>query len=226
MPEFKTTDALVLSTHRLSEHAWLLSLLTAESGRYRGAIKTKIPPQIGSFVHARWQARLNEQTGRFYIEQSHSFWTRFMNDRYRLNALMSVCFLADTLLPERQTCNSFYQDICSFLTHLADDNFLMFYVRLEWRLLETIGFGLDTSVCAGGGDRNDLAYISPKTGRAVSREKGLPYHDKLLKLPAFLWRDAPADKIDIQNGLTLTAYFLKTYAGVNNLPVTRADLFK
>lgn len=226
MPEFKTADALVLSARRLGERTWLLSLLTAENGRHRGAVNAKMPPQTGTFVHARWQARLSEQTGRFYIEQTDSFWTRFMDDRRRLNALMSVCFLADALLPERQACDSFYQDVRFFLAHLADKDFLMHYVRLEWRLLETIGFGPDTSACAGGGDKNDLAYISPKTGRAVSREKGLPYHDRLLKLPAFLWRDAPADKTDIQNGLNLTACFFRMHAGLNELPAVRSALLK
>jgi len=58
------------------------------------------------------------------------------------------------------------------------------------------------------GVTSDLAYVSPRTGRAVSRTAGLPYHDKLLRLPEFLWRDTPADEAQLVLGMTLTGYFL------------------
>lgn len=221
MPEFKTTNALVLSAHRISEHTFILSLLTQENGRWRSAINAKIPPESGSFVHARWQARLSEQTGRFYIEQTDSFWTRFMFDKKRLSALMSLCYLSDKLLPERQPCPDFYNKTTDFLTHLDQDDFLARYVQLEVNLLHATGFGLDTSSCAGGGDLNNLAYISPKSGRAVSLEKGKPYHDKLLPLPPFLWRKASVTPSDIRTGLNLTGYFLTTHAGLDTLPAVR-----
>lgn len=221
MPEFKTTNALVLSAHRVSERTFVLSLLTQNNGRWHGAINTKISPELGSFVHARWQARLNEQTGRFYIEQTDSFWTRFMFDKKRLSALMSLCYLSDKLLPERQPCPDFYNKITDFLTHLDQDDFLARYVELEINLLHATGFGLDFSSCAGGGNNNNLAYVSPKSGRAVSLEKGKPYHDKLLPLPTFLWRKSPATTFDIRAGLNLTAYFLTTHAGLDTLPAVR-----
>lgn len=225
MPEFKTSDALVLSTRRVSEHTVVLSLFTKDQGRCRGAVKTKRPPQIGSFVHARWQARLSEQTGRFYIEQTNAFWTDFMDDKKRLSALMSLCYLLDYLLAERQVHADLYTDVLYFLNQLKQDAFLQNYVRFEWRLLSALGFGLDTSSCAGGGSRENLAYISPKSGRAVSLEKGKPYHDKLLILPPFLWRESTPTRHDIHNGLNLTGYFLTTHAGLKELPVIRSALF-
>lgn len=82
------------------------------------------------------------------------------------------------------------------------------YVFWECGLLAALGFGLDLGRCAATGSNQDLAYVSPRTGRAVSREAGLPYHDKLLPLPAFLWREAPAAPADIVAGLALTRHFL------------------
>jgi DNA repair protein RecO (recombination protein O) len=82
------------------------------------------------------------------------------------------------------------------------------YVRWEQDLLGALGFGLDLRRCAVSGATADLAYVSPRTGRAVSRTAGLPYHDKLLLLPEFLWRDAPADEAELVLGMTLTGYFL------------------
>jgi DNA repair protein RecO (recombination protein O) len=82
------------------------------------------------------------------------------------------------------------------------------YVAWERDLLGALGFGLDLSRCAVSGATTDLAYVSPRTGRAVSREAGLPYHDKLLKLPEFLWRYGPADRQQIAAGMILTGHFL------------------
>jgi DNA repair protein RecO (recombination protein O) len=82
------------------------------------------------------------------------------------------------------------------------------YVGWERDLLAALGFGLDLSRCAVSGAATDLAYVSPRTGRAVSREAGRPYHDKLLKLPEFLWRYGPGDPQQIAFGMVLTEYFL------------------
>jgi len=82
------------------------------------------------------------------------------------------------------------------------------YVTWEQDLLGALGFGLDLTRCAVSGATADLAYVSPRTGRAVSRTAGLPYNDKLLRLPEFLWRDVPIDEGQLALGLTLTGYFL------------------
>ena len=111
------------------------------------------------------------------------------------------------------------QLVCDFLEHLNDENWRENYVRLEVALLSTLGFGLDLSKCAAGGS-DDLAYVSPKTGRAVSREKAEPYREKLLPLPAFLIKEEPASDLDIRNGLNLTSYFLSQH--VKSMPIMRS----
>lgn len=225
MPDFKTQNALVLSTRRLGEHSFVISLFTRDNGRHIGVLKKKAPPQIGSFVEGRWQARLSDQLGSFYLEQSISFSARFLDDKKRLAALTSLCALLDNVLPERQAYTDFYTATLKFLHDLDEDDFLKKYVLWEKDLLQTIGFGLDCSKCAGGGDANDLAYISPKTGRAVSREMGKPYHDKLLELPPFFWKEAAASEVDIRKGLNLTGYFLSTYTSIKSLPKIREQLY-
>ena len=100
------------------------------------------------------------------------------------------------------------------------------YVLFELKLLSALGFGLDTSACAGGGDKNNLAYISPKTGRAVSKEKGAPYRDKLLPLPAFIWKQAPATADDLRKGFALTAHFLTNCVADGIILRVRSQLIK
>ena len=224
MPEFKADKAIVLGAKILGEKSFILSLLTRENGRHLGVIKQKTPPQVGDIVQARWSARLSEQIGSFYIENLHTTSAVFLDDINRLNCLSCLCELLNTTLPERQNFPLFYDKVLAFLNLLDQDDYLMHYVFLEKDLLTALGFGLDLSSCAGGGDNNDLAYVSPKTGRSVSREKGAPYHNQLLPLPKFLWQDVPATPKDLQIGLNLTGYFLKQHTIHNALPKLRSFL--
>ena len=224
MPEFKSEKALVLSSRHLGENAWIISLLTKENGRTLGVLKKKKSPDIGTFVTARWRARLSEQLGTFYLEETHPFSVQYLDDSGRLSCISSLCALLDDTLPERQTFEALYQKVLSFLASLDNDDYLKRYALFEKDLLSEIGFGLDTSCCAGGGRADDLAYISPKTGRAVSREKGKPYHNKLLPLPRFLWQDVPATPDDIRQSLLLTGYFLIQHTPKHRLPKIREQL--
>ncbi len=222
MPDFKTENALVLSFRPLGERSYIITLLTQEHGRHSGVIQTRRPPDVGTWVHARWQARLSEQMGRFFLEEKKNTSALFLDDAKRLACLAALCALLDRLLPERQVFEDIYQHVYTFIHTLECDAFLRNYALLELTLLEALGFGLDMTACAGGGDRKNLAYISPKTGRAISREKGLPYHDKLLSLPAFLWQPkAAADIHDIRASLQLTGYFLRHHALGQELPKLR-----
>ena len=101
------------------------------------------------------------------------------------------------------------------------------YVAWECGLLAALGFGLDLGHCAVTGATTDLAYVSPRTGRAVSRAAGLPYHHKLLALPEFLWRGEPADRDQIALGMALTEHFLVYHVFLpqgRTLPAARARL--
>ena len=217
MPDWQDSG-LVLGTRRFGENGVILSVLTAEHGRHLGLIRTKTMPLIGGFADLKWRSRLQEHLGNFTYEMTKPVSAGFMDDRQRLSAISSICALLDETLPEREPASEFYALVCDFLNHLDDENWRENYVRLEVELLSVLGFGLDLSKCAAGGS-NDLAYVSPKTGRAVSREKAEPYREKLLPLPAFLIKKAPASDTDIRNGLKLTGYFLSQH--VKSLPVMR-----
>lgn len=225
MPEFKTHKSLVLSSRKLGENSYVVSLFTKEFGKHLGVCKKKSPPATGTFVEGRWQARLPEQMGTYYLENAEPLSALFLDDKKRLACVASVCALLDGVLPERQNVGILFDETMDMLSDLENDDFLSRYVKWEQNLLGTIGFGLDCSGCAGGGDDNDLAYVSPKTGRAVSREKGRPYHDKLLELPAFLWTEQGATSADIQAGLKLTGYFFENYSPLKSLPKVRELLY-
>ena len=205
----------VLSGRRHGENALIVELLTAEHGRHAGLVRGGQSPrrrallQPGNLVAASWRARLAEHLGTFECELVQAHAAPLLDDPDRLAALSSAVALLAASVPDREPHPDLYASFAALLETLDSANgWPAAYVTWECGLLAALGFGLDLGRCAATGTNQDLAYVSPRSGRAVSREAGLPYHDKLLPLPGFLWRDAAADAADIVEGLALTRHFL------------------
>jgi DNA repair protein RecO (recombination protein O) len=228
MPEQKYNNAIVLGAKKLGEKSFIVSLLTKENGRYLGVYKGKSAPQPADIVNARWQARLSEQLGTFYLENLKSISGFYMDDWPRLCCIRCICELLNKTLPERQSYSNLYDEVFILINNLNNKDYVKHYIIFELNLLQELGFGLDFSDCAGGGDKNNLAFVSPKTGRAVSYEKGLPYRDKLLPLPRFLWQENTEliKTTDLKDGLFLTGFFLQKNALNGSLPDGRNYLLK
>ena len=202
----------------------LHALFTKEQGRCLGVYNKKVPPEIGTLTHCRWRARLSEQLGTYYLEEGFPLSIGYLEDKKRLACISSLCHLLDDFLPERQVFQNLYEQTLSFFEQLESSQFLKYYILWERDLLAEIGFGLELTECAAGGDSQNLKYVSPRTGRAVSEEKGIPYRSKLLLLPAFLWKESEASEEDIRMGLKLTGYFLRQHSLKNRLPQVRTQL--
>jgi DNA repair protein RecO (recombination protein O) len=204
----------VLTTRRHGENGLIAELLTAEHGRHAGLVRGGQSPkrraslQPGNLVAASWRGRLEEHLGAFEIELVRAHAAGVIDDADRLAALSSAAALIALALPEREPHGDVYGGFAALIEALDSPGWPGRYVAWECALLAALGFGLDLSVCAATGVNDDLAYVSPRSGRAVSRSAGAPYHEKLLALPAFLWREATADGADLDAGLTLTGYFL------------------
>jgi DNA repair protein RecO (recombination protein O) len=189
--------------------------------------------QPGNLVAAVWRGRLAEHLGTLECELLEPHAARLMDDPERLAALGAALALLVVALPEREPHPDLYASFAALLAALTptlpetatptlpfpasggglgrghdSPAWAASYVVWECELLAALGFGLDLASCAATGTNQDLSYVSPRSGRAVSREAGRPYHDKLLPLPAFLWREEPAAAADIAAGLELTGYFL------------------
>jgi DNA repair protein RecO (recombination protein O) len=204
----------VLTARRHGESALIVELLTAEHGHHAGLVRGGQSPkrrallQAGNLVAATWRGRLPEHLGAFEIELLRPHAAGLIDDPDRLAALSSAAALIALALPEREPHGDVYQGFAALLGALDSADWAARYVAWECALLAALGFGLDLQTCAATGVNDDLVYVSPKSGRAVSRSAGAPYHDKLLPLPGFLWRGVSADSGDIVAGLSLTAHFL------------------
>jgi len=205
----------VLAARRHGESSLIVELLTRERGRHSGLVRGGQSPKVrailqpGNEVAAVWRGRLDEHLGTIGCELVRAHAARFLDDPGRLAGLTSAAALVEAALPEREPHADVFVSFARLIETLDSGiDWRVQYVRWEQDLLGALGFGLDLSCYAVSGARADLAYVSRRTGRAVSRTAGLPYHDKLLRLPEFLWRDSPADEAQLVLGMTLTGHFL------------------
>ncbi len=213
-------DGIVLSARRHGESAAVANLLTRSHGRHAGLVRGgwgkrgRAMLQPGNAVHARWRARLPEHLGTFTLEPDRIFAAEVFNDPLRLAALASACALADAALPEREPHPAVHDALGLLLGALVADRaeWPEAYVRWEVRLLADLGFGLDLTRCAATGTESNLAFVSPRTGRAVSADAAGPWRERLLPLPGFL-AGAPeaAGAESVARGLALTAHFLERH---------------
>jgi len=205
----------VLAARRHGESALIVELFTREHGRHAGLVRGGQSPraramlQPGNEVAATWRGRLDEHLGTIGCELVRAHAARILDDPGRLAGLTSAAALVCAALPEREPHPQAFVSFARLLETLDSAvDWPAQYVRWELDLLGALGFGLDLGRCTVSGATSDLAYVSPRTGRAVSRTAGLPYHDKLLRLPEFLWRGTPADEAQLVLGMILTGHFL------------------
>jgi DNA repair protein RecO (recombination protein O) len=212
-------EGIVLAVKRHGESSAIAEILTATRGRslglVRGGRSRHMRPvlQPGNIVLATWRARLEEHLGNFALEPLELKAGLLIGEAMRLAALTTLTAEAQ-LLPEREPHPRLYEAMRVVLDALEDEaTWPALLVRWELGLLDELGFGLDLARCAATGTTEDLVYVSPKTGRAVSRAAGLAYHERLLALPAFLKgiQAGRPGQTDVVDGLKLTGFFLERH---------------
>lgn len=211
-------EGIILSVRPHGETAAVVELLTRTHGRHLGLVhggrsrKARPTLQIGNHVAITWKARLPEHLGHMQLELIRGYAATAMDDAAALAGLTSLTTLAH-LLAEREPHPNLYEVTLFVLAYLDDPSvWPALLVRWEMALLEELGFGLDLTECAATGGNDDLIYVSPKSGRAVSASAGEPYCDRLLALPQFLLpgRKAALAPGDVAKGFALTGHFLET----------------
>jgi DNA repair protein RecO (recombination protein O) len=210
-------EGIVLGAKRHGESNAILELMTREHGRHlglvRGASGSRLRPllQPGNRLGANWRARLDEHLGHYTVEGLDLAAGSFLDYSHALYGVIHLAALC-RLLPERDPHPEIYAALQGMLGELADARRSGPRVaRFELQLLSELGFGLDLGSCAATGTSAELVYVSPKSGRAVSREAGLPWKDKLLRLPAFLHEPQAAEgpsAADLADGFAMTGFFL------------------
>lgn len=210
------SEGILLSARRHGETAMIIKVFTPDHGLHAGVVRggasRKTAPilQPGAQLDVTWKARLEEHLGAFTVEPIKSRAAAVMGDRKALAGLNALCALLGFALPERDPHPDFYAQTLTVFDLLGEsEHWPVAYLHWELVLLEEMGFGLDLGTCAVTGATEDLTYVSPKSGRAVSEKGAGDWADRLLPLPDCL-RDPAADAEGLLDGLRVTGYFLTT----------------
>jgi DNA repair protein RecO (recombination protein O) len=212
------TEAIVLAVRPHGEHGAVVRALTArdgvQPGYVRGGHSRTLRPvlQPANLVMAEWRARTEEQLAALTVELIHSRAPLF-SEPLPAAALQWATALTAATLPDFQPYPALHTGLDGVLAAIeaapAARGWAVALVRYELLLLAELGFGLDLERCATTGSGEDLAYVSPRSGIAVSRAGALGYEARLLPLPSFLTAGGPAEWDDILGGLKLTGHFLE-----------------
>ena len=231
-----TGTGVILSARKHGETSVILDVLTEEKGRHAGIVrggasrKKAAELQPGTQVEVNWRARLDEHLGSYTVEPLKSR-AVIMNDRLGLYALGSVTAMIGFAFPERMPLPNLYFATIDLLDNLVEAQpWLLGYAKWEMALLDDLGYGLDLSECAATGAIEELVYVSPKSGRAVSKAGGAEFADRLLPLPSFHLGGDFGGLQDIIDSLKLTGFFLNARLapalGKQDLPDARLRLVR
>lgn len=224
-----TDQGIVLSARAHGETGAVATLLTRDHGRHAGLVhasKLRGALQAGNLLAVKWRARLAEHLGTFTVEPVRSFGAGLLDDQARLAALQAACAIAAAVVPEREPHPELFEAFQHLLGALETPEWIHVYIGWEVGMLRAVGFGLDLQRCAATGGNDELAYVSPRTGRAVSSSAGEPYRDRLLPLPGFLiGRPGADEEQEVIDGLNLTGHFLERHVfAATHAPLPEARL--
>ena len=220
-----TDRGIVLGRRKHGETAIILEVFAREQGRYKGVVKGGAGSRMrgliqpGNELRLTWRARLSEHIGSFTgLELHEARAADLMASPLKLAIASAAFAIASLTLPERESHRSIFDGLAALLDGMETngehpETWGAAYIAWEAELLRELGFGLDLSSCAVTGSLDGLAYVSPRTGQAVTPEGAGEYRNRLLPLPPFLTsggRNAISPE-DLRSGFALTGHFLDAH---------------
>ncbi len=212
-------EGLLLDVRKYGETSALIDMFTVSLGRRIGLLKgafnkkNKSVIQPGNQLFLTWNSKVEEGLGTFNVELIKSRYHIISQKKIGLELFNLICVLCSTFLPERINFDELYQQTIVNIEEECDPKEKIGkYIQWELQLLKSLGFGLDLGKCVVSGSKDDLKFVSPRSGCAVSGKSGVGWEKKLLILPPFLNNSNSIkiiSKADLANGFKLTEYFIK-----------------
>jgi DNA repair protein RecO (recombination protein O) len=197
-------EAIILSVRAHGEHGAIVRAFTEQEGVQPGYVR-------GGHGRAL-RPVLQDALAGLTVELLHSRAAMF-SEALPAAAFQWATALSAFALPEGLPYPRLYSALDGVLAAIeaapAARGWAVAMVRYELLLLAELGFGLDLEHCAATGRNDELAYVSPRSGIAVSRIGAEGYEDRLLRLPRFLVEGGEAGWGDILDGFRLTGHFLE-----------------
>ncbi len=230
-------EGYIVNILKYGENSLIITIVSVGHGKITGFVKGALTKkklgvfQLGNKISFNAYARLEDNMPSLKgIELLSSAAPSVLTNPQKLAVLSSFCELCYKTLPENEPLEGLIRSVICFMENLSADDWLKNYAVFEFRLLYFLGIGLDLGSCVVSGRIDHLAYVSPKSGRAVCEEVGRPYQEKLFKYPHFaLHRNIVPTLKDVLDLLSMTEFFLKkNFFAVHGLkfPQNRDNLLK
>ncbi|MBO7556336.1 MAG: DNA repair protein RecO [Alphaproteobacteria bacterium] len=229
-------EGYIINLRKYGEKSVILTIVSKNHGLLKGFVRSALSKknlgiyQLGNKIAIDSYARLESNMPSLKIELIKHNAVNFMQNSQKLAALSGLCSLCLSCLPENENLERFYYYIDSFISLIDQPNWLTHYAFFEFYLLEHLGIGLDLSCCADSGSKENLEYISPKSGKAVCAQSGAPYKDKLFLYPHFIVdKNYTPHSSEVAELLRMTEFFLnKNFFQIHSLkfPENRANLLQ
>jgi DNA repair protein RecO (recombination protein O) len=225
-------QGIIIDRKSKGEKSFIISIFTEHHGKHLGlgrSQKNNLTFEPGSYVNCKWRARLEDHLGNFTLDLIKPYGAYALLDPLNLCVVGSLTSLLHLILPERHPYPELFLCVNSLLKAIDHPHFIKMYIEFELMLLKSLGYGLDLEKCALTGTTEDLAYISPKTGRVACAEAGKPYASQLFKMPHY-FKSVPKEDIkpsDYEEMLAITGHFLRKHffgAKKQDLPFSRQRL--
>lgn len=220
MPSF-VDEGIIISQKKYGENSLIVKIFSHHHGIYRGFVKAAKSTknrtifQVGNLVSFEFRSRIEENLGQFFtVDLVKSFGSKIIFSKLALDCISSLFSIVDERFLERDNHQNLFEKLLNFLEKNIQDcshknSIIAEYIKLELEILKTLGYGIDLSSCAVTNNTSNLAFVSPKSGRAVSLQAGIPYEKKLLKLPRFLLEENESCHAEqLIHGFELSGFFL------------------
>ncbi|MGC0371382.1 MAG: hypothetical protein DGJ47_000071 [Rickettsiaceae bacterium] len=223
-------QGIIIAKRFLQDNRYVITVFTKNHGIYSGVIKQfskKMGDNLvaGNLVDFMWNARLHEHLGYAKVELIKSYNAYIIGNKTKLYAFNSIISILQLAFCEREPHNDLFPSLLELIDSFKGEFSVKKYIDFELRILEESGYQLQLNKCADTGKSEDLHYISPKSGRAVSRQSGEPFAEKLLPLPQFLIKDTEPNYLEIKEAKKTTSYFINRYILINKEPPTSREKF-
>lgn len=229
-------EGYIINIRKHGDTSIIITMLTKHHGKITGYVKNGLNKktlstyQLGNLVNIEAYSRVEENMLSLKVELISPNSVNFMSDLKKLETLSSLCSLCNDCLQEKEPLDRFFYMVDSFFSFINEDNWLAHYAFFEYFLLDFLGVGLDLSECSATGTTCNLEFVSPKSGKAVCLDAGLPYKDRLYKFPHFIvdknYMPTPEEVSDL---LGMTEFFLNKNFFIQHglkFPIKRANLRK
>jgi len=227
-----TDEGIILKKKKYRETSLLVTFFSLNHGINSGLVKGVLKKDFGTYevgnkVYIKSNFRLDEQLWNCRFELIKNYSIGFFDNKDKLSALLTICSIIDLTLPKNNPQSKIYNKTIDLIEHLFSKDWLEEYVFWELFLLSELGYGLDLEKCVVSGKKDNLIYISPRSGKAVSKIEGEEYKEKLLYLPEFLInKDLKPSNESLKKAIDLTGFFMEKFLKKNNkkIPFYRKNI--